>query len=84
MPWSLTCKCWALRSKTNIEAGAIMNFTLLSSVFTVISLLVFLGIWYWAFAGKNKARFEALAYLPLEQDDALPAAPAQSNLPTGA
>ena len=46
-----------------------MDFTILSSVVTVISLLVFLGIWYWAFKRNNKARFEQLAYLPLENDE---------------
>lgn len=45
-----------------------MNFTLLSSVMTVISLVAFLGILYWAFSAKNKARFEELAKLPQDEE----------------
>lgn len=46
-----------------------MNFTLLSSVMTIISLVVFLGIMYWAFSGKNKARFEEIGRLDNDLDD---------------
>lgn len=60
-----------------------MNFIFLSSIFTVLSLLVFLGIWFWAFSGHNKARFEALAYLPLEPDD-VPAAARSTHSQPGA
>lgn len=41
-----------------------MNFTILSSVMTVISLIVFVGILIWAFSEKNKTRFEEMANLP--------------------
>ncbi len=37
-----------------------MNFTLLSSLFTLLSFVVFIGILYWAFSRQNKARFEEL------------------------
>ncbi len=40
-----------------------MNFTILSSVMTVISMIVFIGILIWAFSAKNKARFEEMAKL---------------------
>jgi len=46
-----------------------MNFTILSSVVTVISLIVFLGIVYWAFSSGNKERFEKMARLPIENED---------------
>ncbi|MBC3830286.1 cbb3-type cytochrome c oxidase subunit 3 [Undibacterium amnicola] len=46
-----------------------MNFTILSSVMTVISLVAFIGILYWAFSSKNKARFEELAKLPLDNEN---------------
>ena len=48
-----------------------MNFTLLSSIMTIISLVVFLGIMYWAFSSKNKARFEEIGRLEndLELED---------------
>lgn len=45
-----------------------MNFTLLSSFFTAFSLLVFLGILYWAYSKENRARFDELAKLPLDDD----------------
>lgn len=43
-----------------------MNFTILSSVMTLISMLVFIGILVWAFSAKNKARFEEAARLPAD------------------
>ncbi|GGX01936.1 MULTISPECIES: cbb3-type cytochrome oxidase subunit 3 [Undibacterium] len=46
-----------------------MNFTILSSVMTVVSLIAFIGILYWAFSSKNKARFEELAKLPLDNEN---------------
>lgn len=46
-----------------------MNFTILSSVMTVISLIAFIGILYWAYSSKNKARFEELAKLPLDNEN---------------
>jgi cytochrome c oxidase cbb3-type subunit 4 len=45
-----------------------MNFTILSSVMTLISMVVFIGILYWAFSSKNKARFE-LAQLPQDEEN---------------
>jgi cytochrome c oxidase cbb3-type subunit 4 len=46
-----------------------MNFTILSSVVTVVSLIVFLGILYWAFSKGNKARFEELGRLPIDNEN---------------
>lgn len=46
-----------------------MNFTLLSSIFTVFSLLVFLGIMYWAYSKENRQRFEELGRLPFEAEE---------------
>jgi cytochrome c oxidase cbb3-type subunit 4 len=45
-----------------------MNFTILSSVMTLISMIVFIGILVWAFSSKNKARFEEMARLPLDNE----------------
>jgi cytochrome c oxidase cbb3-type subunit 4 len=45
-----------------------MNFTLLSSIMTIISLVVFLGIMYWAFSARNKARFEEIGRLDNDPD----------------
>ena len=46
-----------------------MNFTLLSSIVTVISLVVFIGILYWAFSANNKARFEEIGRMPIDNED---------------
>ena len=46
-----------------------MNFTLLSSIVTVISMVVFIGILYWAFSAKNKARFEEIGRTPIENEN---------------
>lgn len=45
-----------------------MDFTLLSSIVTVVSLVVFVGIMMWAFSRHNKERFEELARLPIDND----------------
>lgn len=46
-----------------------MSLTILSSIVTVISLFVFLGIVYWAFSAKNKERFEEIARLPIDNEN---------------
>lgn len=43
-------------------------FALLNSIITVISLVVFLGILYWAYAKQNKEKFEAIGQSLLEID----------------
>lgn len=46
-----------------------MDITALRSIVTVVSLLVFLGIIWWAFSRRNKKRFEEDARLPFEGDE---------------
>jgi cytochrome c oxidase cbb3-type subunit IV len=38
------------------------------SIVTVISLLVFLGIVWWAWSKRNQARFDEAARLPFQDD----------------
>jgi cytochrome c oxidase cbb3-type subunit 4 len=47
-----------------------MDINILRAAVTVISLLVFLAIVAWAYAGRNKHSFDEQAMLPLgdEQD----------------
>jgi len=45
-----------------------MDFTLLSSIFTLVSFVVFVGILYWAFSKQNKDKFETLGHSLLEID----------------
>lgn len=40
-----------------------------SGIVTLILLVVFLGIVFWAYSGKRKADFDAAARLPLEDHD---------------
>jgi cytochrome c oxidase cbb3-type subunit IV len=46
-----------------------MNFTIVSSIVTLVSLLVFIGIVAWVFSARNKDRFEQLARLPIDNED---------------
>ncbi|MDR1854500.1 MAG: cbb3-type cytochrome c oxidase subunit 3 [Azoarcus sp.] len=50
----------------------------LRSIITVIGLLCFLGICYWAFSKHARAGFDEAAQLPLTDDD-LPASPAEKE-----
>lgn len=52
----------------HMNSEALMDFTLLSSIVTVVSLVVFVGIMLWAFSRTNKERFEELARLPIDND----------------
>jgi cytochrome c oxidase cbb3-type subunit 4 len=41
-----------------------MDVNDLRSLFTVLSLAVFVGIWAWAWSRRNQAAFEQAAHLP--------------------
>ena len=45
-----------------------MDFTLMSSGWTVVSLVIFVSIVLWAWSGKRHDDFEAAARVPLEDD----------------
>ncbi|MEO8021641.1 cbb3-type cytochrome c oxidase subunit 3 [Polaromonas sp.] len=45
-----------------------MDVTTLRIIATLVSFATFIGIWYWAFSSRNKARFDEAARLPFEQD----------------
>jgi len=50
-------------------AEIVMDYVaMLNSIITVISLVVFLGILYWAYAKQNKEKFEAIGQSLLEID----------------
>ena len=46
-----------------------MNFTLLSSIMTILSMIVFIGILFWAFNTKNKSKFEEIGRLSNDDED---------------
>jgi cytochrome c oxidase cbb3-type subunit 4 len=37
--------------------------------FIVLLLLVFIGVWIWAWRPNHKAEFDALARLPMDDED---------------
>jgi cytochrome c oxidase cbb3-type subunit 4 len=45
-----------------------MDVTLLRILATLASLATFLAIAWWAYAGRNRDRFEQDARIPFEQD----------------
>lgn len=45
-----------------------MDITTMRIVATLASLACFIGIWVWAYARRNRARFDEAAQLPFEQD----------------
>lgn len=49
-----------------------MDINDLRSLITVVSLLLFLGIVFWAWSGKRKTAFDEAARLPLDDDHPLP------------
>lgn len=56
-----------------------MDFSMLNSIVTVISLVVFLGILYWAYAKQNKEKFEAIGKSLLEIDTDLKIDPTKTG-----
>jgi cytochrome c oxidase cbb3-type subunit 4 len=45
-----------------------MDVNDLRSIVTVISLVIFLGIVWWAWSKRNQARFDEAAQLPLKDE----------------
>ena len=45
-----------------------MTFTLFQSLWTIVVMVTFLGIVFWAFSSKRKSRFDEAARLPFEDD----------------
>ncbi|MDX9707408.1 MAG: cbb3-type cytochrome c oxidase subunit 3 [Azospira sp.] len=46
-----------------------MDINDLRSIVTVLSLAAFLGIVWWAYGGKRRARFDEAANLPFAEDE---------------
>jgi len=45
-----------------------IDINILRSIATVASLVVFIGIWVWAWSKRRSAEFTEAANLPFEQD----------------
>lgn len=48
-----------------------MNYGLIHSIWTVMLLLLFIGIVIWAWSAKRKPGFEEAARLPLDDEEAV-------------
>jgi cytochrome c oxidase cbb3-type subunit 4 len=46
-----------------------MDFTLFQSLWTIVVMVTFLGIVWWAFSSKRKAAFDEAARLPFDEDE---------------
>ena len=44
----------------------------LSGITTLLSLLAFLGVAFWAYSARKRADFDAAARIPLEHEDQKP------------
>lgn len=49
-----------------------MDINDLRSVFTVLSLVVFIGIVWWAYSDRRKVAYDEAARLPLDDGDNVP------------
>ncbi len=45
-----------------------MDINIIRGIATLLALLAFLGVVWWAYSGKNKERFEEDALLPFADD----------------
>ena len=46
-----------------------MDFPLMQSIWTVVVLVLFVGIVIWAWSGKRKQEFDEAANIPFDEDD---------------
>jgi len=46
-----------------------MDYSLIQSVWTLVVLVLFVGIVIWAWSGKRKQDFEEAANIPFHEDD---------------
>ncbi len=46
-----------------------MNVTLIQEIWTVVVVVLFIGIVVWAWSGKRKQRFDEAANIPFDHDD---------------
>ena len=45
-----------------------MDTGILRGIFTAVLIVAFLGMWIWAYGSKRRARFDAAARMPLQED----------------
>ena len=45
-----------------------MSFTMIQSIWSIVILVTFLGIVFWAFSSKRKSAFDEASRLPFEDE----------------
>lgn len=48
-----------------------MNYSLILSVWTIVVMVLFIGIVLWAWSGKRKQHFDEAANIPFSEDEEL-------------
>jgi cytochrome c oxidase cbb3-type subunit 4 len=51
-----------------------MDYSLIQSVWTILVMVLFVGIVIWAWSGKRRQQFDEAANIPFDDEDALIAA----------
>ena len=46
-----------------------MDYSLIQSVWTIVVMVLFVGIVVWAWSGKRKQRFDEAANIPFDEDE---------------
>lgn len=49
-----------------------MDYSLIQSIWTLVVLVLFVGIVIWAWSGKSKQRFDEAANIPFTEDEPAP------------
>ena len=49
-----------------------MDLPMIHAIWTIVLMVLFIGIVVWAWSGKNKARFDAAAQLPFDEEPGVP------------
>jgi cytochrome c oxidase cbb3-type subunit 4 len=60
-----------------IETAAAIDMGQIRGAITALTMAVYAGIFWWAYRGKNRERFEADALMPFADDE--PAGPSHSK-----
>lgn len=47
-----------------------MSFTMIQALWSIVIMITFLGIVFWAFSSKRKAAFDEAARVPFDEPDA--------------
>ncbi len=60
-----------------------MDYSIILSIWTVVVMVLFIGIVLWAWSGKRKQRFDDAANIPFNEDEAPPIEPRSRENPHG-